>query len=175
MTMARPAPLRQPLRGGRFEMKPKKVVLLSQPLPDHTAGKVAALSPYKEDLVAFIRRIESGLQLPDSFYRTGVDDTPDELLAITGVKHVHLGLRGSNVLLYCIEYDTFVMLLEVNDHKHFGRVPVGALLRSTLDAPTLHSAIQLHGPAADRAERIRLRKLMLAKIGGRSGPPAKGS
>jgi hypothetical protein len=146
------------------QQSPKRVVTLDPQLKDYTG--LGGREPYLSDLLEIIRRIDQGLEIPLKFYRTGLDTTPDELLEATGVKHLHLGGRGSNVLLYLVEYDSFVVLLEINDHKHFGQLPVGKLLNAALGTP-LETAVADAAPEADRAARQRARAARLAKVRGR--------
>lgn len=79
-------------------------------------------------LLHLVKCIQNGAPLPCGCYRRGHDCTPDALLETTGIMHVHPGGSDSNVLLYLIQYPDWVLLLEVNGHRHFGRVPPGHLL-----------------------------------------------
>ena len=77
-----------------------------------------------------VARISAGRPLPDRFYRAGVDRDHDALLDALGVMHLHLGGRGSDDLLFLVQYPDRVVLLEINSHKHFTTEPKGSLLAS---------------------------------------------
>jgi len=85
----------------------------------------------EQDLLALIRAIENGIPLSEDFYRQGVDsnDPPDILLADHGIMHLHLGGSHSDVLVFLVQYDDGVPILEINDHKHFKTDPPGTYLR----------------------------------------------
>ena len=100
---------------------------------DHSRSLVLG-NVYDNDLRVLIDHINAGSLVPERFYRSGIDRDDDELLAATGIKHLHLGGRGSDVLIFLVEYDDVVTLLEINDHKHFRTDPPGSLLRALYDA-----------------------------------------
>lgn len=117
-----------PRKAPRLEAKPK-TVHKSGSWADHT--RIARQPPYCDDLLHIIDCIEHGRTLPPRYYRKNVDTTTDQLLDVVGIKHLHLGGQNSNVLLFLIELDTHVVLLEINDHKNFYKKPIGGTLLST--------------------------------------------
>lgn len=104
-------------------------MLRSPNFRDHT-GLVTANSPLEDDLNEIIDRIGAGRRLPDRFYRAAIDRDHDALLDALGVMHLHLGNRGSDELLFLVQYPERVVLLEINSHKHFTTEPKGSLLSS---------------------------------------------
>lgn len=82
----------------------------------------------ENDLNEIIDRIGAGRAIPERFYRAGIDRDPDELLDTLGIMHLHLGNRGSDELLFLVQYSERVVLLEINSHKHFATEPKGTLL-----------------------------------------------
>jgi hypothetical protein len=75
-------------------------------------------------------RIINGYALPPRYYRKDRDTTPDELLDQYGIMHLHLCGQNSNIILYLIQYNNFVIFLELSDHGPFTNRPVGAQLQS---------------------------------------------
>jgi hypothetical protein len=71
--------------------------------------------------------IEAGSALPSFAYRRST--RPDRLLEREGMMHLHLA-EGSRELLYLIQYDAYVVFLEVSDHGHFDNEPPGAVLKA---------------------------------------------
>lgn len=123
--MSTAAPI-QPLLGDYFQLKPKKV-FKARTFVDRTGQ--AGTEPYATNLGEFYDRIQEGLELQPRFYRNNIGKTPDDLLAHTGVKHIHLGTTKSDVLLFVQEFDDFVVLLEIAPHTaNFNQVPVGDTL-----------------------------------------------
>lgn len=145
--MSTAAPL-QPLLGDHFELKPKKVYK-ARTFVDHTG--LANTEPYASNLVDFYKRIEQGLELPPQFYRSHIGKTPDDLLAHTGVKHIHLGNTKSDVLLFVQEFDDFVVILEIAPHSaNFHEVPVGDTLTKN-HIPSLQVDLPKWAATADAA------------------------
>jgi hypothetical protein len=91
-----------------------------------------------------------GKLIPEKYYRHRIEHSPDALLASEGIKHLHLGGRDSEIILFLVEYEDRVVLLEANDHRHFASKPEGSLLLS------LHHAC-LRAEDADAAQRKTLR------------------
>ena len=155
---------RDALRSARIERRPKCFVLLDT-YKDHS--RQVGTAPFKDDLTTLRSRITMGLELEPRFYRQDVDSTPDQLLDLLGVKHLHLGGQKSDVLVYLIEYESYVAVLEINDHKHFRTDPIGDLLRSHGSAlAVLHRAEQerhRQSSAVDEAQRRRTRALAEAR------------
>jgi hypothetical protein len=165
----------EPLRGPRFETRPKEILRI-QPFTDHT--RIVKSEPYASDFLEFVRSVENGLPLGRGFYRREIDTTADELLETHGIKHVHLGGAGSDVLLFAAEYEDVVILLEINDHKHFRTDPIGSLLIALHERKMAQAAAAAAGPAAERREheeRIadRRRRFAEAKKNGWKKPIPK--
>jgi hypothetical protein len=116
------------LRCERFQERPKDVFRGST-YADHT--KTVASDPrLLDDLEEITDCIERGRPLDRRFYRSGLEIDEDPLLEAEGIKHLHLGNMGSDVLLFAVEYQDRVVLLEVNTHKHFRTEPKGSVLLS---------------------------------------------
>lgn len=114
------------LRGKRFEQKPKRVVKSPQ-FRDYCGveSDVRLLLDFNEVLDC----LHNGEEIPDRFYKLNVDRHGDRLLNEIGVKHLHLGGQGSDVIVYFAEFDRAVELIEINGHIHLESEPRGAALR----------------------------------------------
>ncbi len=73
--------------------------------------------------------IANGWPVPDEFYRLEVDQNRDLLLERTGVKHLHLGGRGSDILVYLVELEDRVIMLRISGHAYLQDNPRGSLLQ----------------------------------------------
>lgn len=73
--------------------------------------------------------IVNGWEIPDRFYRIDVDKNKDLLLDLTGVNHLHLDGRGSDIIVYLIETETTVFILRIAGHAYLEDDPRGSLLR----------------------------------------------
>jgi hypothetical protein len=129
----------EPLKGERFELKPKPV-RYAKYFKDRTglvfppnAPEDSPPNELENDLNEIIECLGAGRYLPPRFYRRGIDRTPDQLLEDHGIKHLHLGAGNSDVLVFAVEFDDHVLLLEVSDHSRFGSKPHGTALRSLHD------------------------------------------
>ncbi|WP_374944187.1 hypothetical protein [Sphingomonas sp.] len=154
----------EPLRGARLQTRPKEVLTV-EPFKDHSGQ--ARVEPFAKDYLEMVRRIEGGLALDERFYRKRIEDTPDELLEKHGIKHFHLGGQSSDVLVFLAEYDDVVILLEINDHKHFETDPIGSLLISLHQRTMARTAEEAAGPAAERRaqeERAAARRRRLKDL-----------
>lgn len=159
-----PAPL-TPLFDDHFELKPKQIYR-SPNFRDHTG--LAGTEPFASNLLEFVRRIEQGHELPPKFYRNGIGQTPDDLLAHTGIKHIHLGTVKTDVLLFVQEFDDIVVLLEIADHRsNFHQVPVGATLTKNHIASVQAQVPGWAATAAQAAAAIK-RATRIAAAGGRA-------
>jgi hypothetical protein len=76
--------------------------------------------------------IHNGWEVPDEFYRLDVDKNRDLLLHETGIKHLHLGGRGSDTLVYLIELKDRVIILRIAGHAYLEDRPRGSFLRRIL-------------------------------------------
>ena len=141
----------------------RKTIRYADAFRDYT-GK-ADQERYASDFEELLRRIGEGLALPDRFYRTGFGKGGDELLEIEGVKHLHLGGRNSDVLIYLVEYEHVVQLLEINDHKAFSSKPIGHLLRAN------HSTHNDEALANDQRELTMEEKKARRAVSRRPSPP----
>lgn len=148
----------------RIESKPKAVEL-----SDHWRAAKALSAQAQADLLHLVRLIAAGTPLPDRFYRKDVDVTPDALLSRTGVMHLHLAGRGSDELIYLVQFTDFVLLLEANTHAHFATRPAGSLLLSLHQAPLGRAVRKALERRATRTQGFaRLREAAARR---RSGPP----
>lgn len=106
---------------------PKEVV---QPIRfiDHTrqvlgkamAGEAAGMrTRLRTSFYELQDAIEAGRPVPIDFYSRRVDEPQyvDALLQTYGIMHLHLGGRNSNVLVYLVQFNDSVLLLQINDHK----------------------------------------------------------
>jgi hypothetical protein len=73
--------------------------------------------------------ITNGHEVADEFYRLDLGKNRDRLLHELGVKHLHLGGRGSSNLVYLVELDDRVIVLLIGDHAYLEDEPRGSLLR----------------------------------------------
>lgn len=124
------------------------------------ASAVAPGSVEQADLLEIIRCIGAGNLLPERCYRNGVDRDHDELLADYGIKHLHLGGSNSDTMLFLVEYESSVLLLEIADHRAFRDSPPGSALRS-LHAHALRTADAQS--ASDRAKRVAAKSNMVLR------------
>lgn len=79
--------------------------------------------------------IVNGWAVPDEYYRLDVDKNKDLLLDLTGVNHLHLGGRGSDVLVYLIETEDTVFILRIAGHAYLEDNPRGGRLFDALGLP----------------------------------------
>ena len=119
------------LRDPQFRQDQPKRVDYSQLWTPPDQRLIPLDSDAENDLIAVIRAIGAGNLVPRHCYRSGIEtnEPPDRLLTEQGVKHLHLG-RKSDALLFLVEYETFVLLLDIKSHKVFEQEPPGSLLVS---------------------------------------------
>lgn len=79
--------------------------------------------------------IANGWEIPDEFYRFDLGKNKDRLLDETGVKHLHLNGRGSDILVYLIELEDCVILLRISGHAYLEDEPRGGSLLEALGLP----------------------------------------
>lgn len=94
-------------------------------LPDFDKAFTSLTETQQRDLGTILSAIRNGQVIEDRFYRRGIGTTSDELLRKEGIKHLHLGGQGSNCILYLIEYEEEVVLVEISDHRYLDSKPVG--------------------------------------------------
>ena len=117
------------LRGPRIEARPKRTILHPRFVDALAALNGAQMMLEFNEL---IDHIENGWEVPERFYRLDIDRNADRLLDETGMKHLHLGGRGSNILVYLMEFDDRVLILRIDDHAHFEDEPRGSSLLAKL-------------------------------------------
>ncbi|NHT78631.1 hypothetical protein G8E10_23305 [Rhizobiaceae bacterium CRRU44] len=109
----------------RIAAKPLKIVLSPHFRRDlYFKGKPHLEEPFLDIFLA----IQNGTPLPKWAYRRDIDTTDDALLRREGIMHLHLGSQGSNELLFLLQFEAHVTLLEISDHRHFQTDPPGTLL-----------------------------------------------
>lgn len=117
----------EPLKLCSIEAKPKKVHK-AETFRD-SVGLKSKRPELAENLVHIVRCIENGHAIPEQFYRSRREETDDELLEMLGVMHLHLDHPGCRELLYLVQFDDHVVLLEVSDHIHVDTTPRGEILK----------------------------------------------
>lgn len=115
------------LRNERLRVGTPRAVDYSPGFCDRS-GLVGVGSKAAGDLATLIYLLGQGSPIPDRFYRNFVGDGNDRLLEDQGIKHLHLGGATSNILLFLVEYEEKVLLLEINNHNAFAEQPVGSTL-----------------------------------------------
>jgi hypothetical protein len=163
-----PAPvLRQFLR--RIETKPKPVHIVQF----QDFARIGKIPKLRAELDEIIESIERGDGVPEAFYRFGIDQDEDPLLANRGIMHLHLGGKYSDILVFLIQYPDRVVLLETNTHVHFRTQPAGknivALTQSwfqTLENDMAAAAARAAAAATDaeRKEAEEIREKRAASI-----------
>jgi hypothetical protein len=135
------------LRLSRIEHKPKPVFAAGW----HDFANVKNKPGLQDELLAIIDSIERGHGVPDRHYRAGIDRDRDGLLEETGIMHLHLGGKDSDVLLFLIQYEDRVVLLETNTHMHFRTEPAGKNIAALTQSWLAH----LEHDVAECAEKAR--------------------
>lgn len=83
------------------------------------------------ELADIILDIENGVGAQKWRYRRSGRQVPvDETLKRYGLMHLHLTRKHGGQLLWLLQYDDHVLLLEVSDHSTFGDIPPGSRLVS---------------------------------------------
>ncbi len=167
--MRQPNRARIRLRLPRIETKPKRVRL--EGWQDYASiGKDPVLRAELDDIVDSIGR---GDGVPEKYYRAGIDRDRDELLEQTGIMHLHLGGKHSDTLIFLVQYDDLVLLLESNSHVHFRTNPKGKNIVALVQSwfvnmeRDMADAAQLAAGAAERQaaeEHSRRLAAALAKL-----------
>jgi len=111
------------LKTRRIERKPKEVVRHRgwYRKPDQLTAR------QRSDFSTIVERLSRGTSI-EEFYRRDIDKDHDELLAREGILHLHFGGKGSDVLLYLIQYPTDIVLLCIDTHVHLDESPPGKRL-----------------------------------------------
>lgn len=93
----------------------------------------------RQHLAAALRRINenirNGFGLPEEMYRRNIDTTEDLLLSYAGIMHIHPLGKGTEEVLYLVQTEKCVGLLELTDHRHFDCV----------QSPHSSELISIHG------------------------------
>jgi len=155
------------LKGKRFEQKPKPV----KPSPhfqDHCGVKYNLQQ--RTQLYEIIDCIENGQPIPAEYYKSNLDAHGDRMLREIGVKHLHLGGQGSDVIVYMAEFDTWVELIEINTHVHLESEPRGKELKGIFTIAAAAAAGAAAGAAGETL--VRKRRKRRRKRGAKKGPPA---
>lgn len=76
--------------------------------------------------------ITNGWEIPDDFYRVDLGKNKDRLLEETGIKHLHLNGRGSDIIVYLVELEDRVILLRISGHAYLEDEPRGSRIREAL-------------------------------------------
>lgn len=123
------------MKAQRVEAKPKRVIKHSEFADECGVESHAKLRGQFLDL---IDHFTNGWEIPDDFYRLKVDQDKDALLESTGVKHLHLDGRASNILVYLVETEDIVFILRIAGHAYLEDQPRGSALfeRSRLPYPS---------------------------------------
>lgn len=95
--------------------------------------------------------ITNGWPVPGEYYRSQIDDQGDRLLGELGVKHLHLGGQGSDVILYVAEFPDWVELLEINGHVHLESEPRGRDLKGRFTGHARTAGTAVAGVVIDSA------------------------
>jgi hypothetical protein len=146
----------EPLKGSRrFEQKPKRVIkaddFSDQCGVEHDARLLIELNE-------ILDCIHNGWEIPDRYYPRDVDRHGDRLLDELGVKHLHLGGRGSDIIVYLAEFDAWVELLEINTHVHLESEPRGKDLKGLFRVAAAATVGAAAGAAAETVIRKRRRR-----------------
>lgn len=149
------------LRNARFAQGKPKRVDYAAAWEQRNRG-VDQGSQAEIDLFAIIDAVGEGNLVPERCYRHGIDrNYPiDELLEDRGIKHLHLGGADSDIILYLVEYEDFVLFLEIGTHRDLETEPPGSVLAS------LHHNCLRRADAqatADRSKRIAERAAIFFK------------
>lgn len=143
------------LKGKRFEQKPKPV----RPSPDfQDRCGVEHNARLKLQLYELIDAIEAGIPVPAEYYKSNLDEHGDRMLLEIGVKHLHLGGQGSDVIVYLAEFETWVELLEINTHVHLESEPRGKELKGIFRVAAAAAAGAAAGAAGETLVRKRRRR-----------------
>lgn len=142
-----------PLKLPSIEPKPKKV-LKAETYKD-SIGLSSRRPDLATNLVTIVRCIENGYAIPEEYYRANRHDTPDELLEKLGVMHLHLDHPGCRELLYLVQFDEAVVLLEASDHIHVDTSPRGEILGRTHVLPPIAWKTRQNEQLAASIEKLK--------------------
>lgn len=120
------------LKSGRVEAQPKRVIQLPDFVDECGVKHDAQL---KGQFLDLLDHFTNGWDVPDDFYRLGIGKDRDLLLTLTGVNHLHLGGRCSDIMVYFIETKTEVIILRIAGHAYLEDNPRGSGLFEKLGLP----------------------------------------
>lgn len=145
------------IRDERFRSGVERDVQKSGGFMDHTK-LVFATPELEDDYNDLIDCLLAGALVPERFYRNRIDQKPDPLLAAEGIKHLHLGGSDSDIIVFLVEYEDRVVILEISDHTRFASKPPGSLLLQVHKA----TLAKEDGEAAQRkAQRVQEKREIL--------------
>ena len=110
-----------------IEAKPKVIGFVG----DDLDIKVPLSPRQQDDLELLFESVEAGKPLPDRFYRPSMGRRGDDLLVNNKIMHLHLD-GPSDALVYLIQYDDVVLIIQVNTHVHLLDKPEGKKFRADL-------------------------------------------
>ena len=143
-----------PLKGKRFEQKPK-VIVKAPDFGDHCG--VMHDARLRVQLNFLLDCISNGFQIPEEYYSDRIDKQGDRLLSELGVKHLHLSGPGSDIIVYMAEFENWVELIEINTHVHLESEPRGAGLKGAFRG-ALAKAVKAVKPKKKKPRRRRHRR-----------------
>ncbi|WP_424138838.1 hypothetical protein [Roseomonas chloroacetimidivorans] len=155
--------LREPeVRSGR----PRDVILVPTYV-DRIGLLKPGLEAYQADLLFLIQLLKNGTPIPRRFYRSVQGPSTDQALEEYGVMHLHLLNPSTDVLVFLMQFEDWVAILEVNNHLPFQQRPPAHLLRlhhwqGVLEARANRLAAIAKSKADKRAD-IRRRLFMSKK------------
>jgi hypothetical protein len=111
------------LKKRRIEHKPKSVRKIANFVDLANVANSALLF---DELNEIIDSIEAGQGIPDRFWPAPRSN--DTLFELHQILHVHLGGRGSDAILYLVQYADEVQLLRTGSHSELQDIPRGSIL-----------------------------------------------
>lgn len=172
MTGGRPAPSDPRLRQRRIEKKPKAV----EKAASFSTALIDGDDARTDELIDIIESIERGDGVPEAYYRKDIDTDRDRFLDRYGVIHLHLEHKGSDLLVYLVQYDDRVVLVALGGHDDLSINPPGRVLKALqagalnrYDRPALKAradaaALEQAAAAAEAAEQAEKKRAALAAL-----------
>ena len=127
------------LRDPYIETKPKKVYYSGRwrnTAPEYSFADAA------REISVITKLIKAGTPLDGNYYRQNMHNKPDLLLAAEGIMHLHPLGAGTSELIFLMQYDDYVLLLECSDHDQFRIDPPGTALRLLHDESILNVRVR---------------------------------
>lgn len=135
------------------EIEPKKKKFVLSKSYRDTFKQAAAL----QALAEIKEYVENGRPLPARYYRRDSQTTVDQMLQSEGFLHLHAGDPSTRVLIYAIQYDDAVLILEITGHEHFQTKPPGTVLHTLHDKAVGEFEKDLDVEVAAKNAEIRAR------------------